>query len=47
LHGANLQSKRMQLEFIKEKSKRNLESLSKRHAEMLNSRTLNIATSSR
>ena len=43
LHGANLQSKHMQVKFIKERSKRNLESLSKRHTEMLNSRTLDIA----
>ena len=47
LHGANLQSKHMQVKFIKERSKRNLESLSKRHTEMLNSRTLDIAKRSR
>ena len=43
LHGANLESKHMQLEFLKERSKRNLERLSKWHAETLYSRTLDIA----
>ena len=45
LHGANLESKHMQLEFLKERSKRNLERLSKWHAEMLYSRKLNAKVS--